>query len=65
MGTRAIVAVAVIGYLPVRAETGEAGPAGLSDDKVTTIKHPVRHLLLRAAKRRGQALREKWLQIAE
>src|SRR5262245_48040737 len=30
-GTRAVV-VAVIGYLPVRSETGEAGPAGLSND---------------------------------
>jgi hypothetical protein len=30
-GTRAVV-VAVIGYLPVRAETDEAGPAGLSND---------------------------------
>src|SRR5215510_9296500 len=59
MGTRAVVAVAVIGYLPVRAETGEAGPVGLSNDKVTTIRHPVRRLLLRSAKARGQALREK------
>src|SRR5262249_50978840 len=59
MGTRAVVAVAVIGYLPVRAETGEAGPVGLSNDKVTTIRHPVRRLPLRSAKARGQALREK------
>src|SRR5262249_59849416 len=31
MGTRAVVVV-VIGYLPVLAETDEAGPAGLSND---------------------------------
>src|SRR6266700_4699229 len=31
IGTRAaVVVVAVIGYLPVRAETGEAGPAAAS-----------------------------------
>jgi hypothetical protein len=31
-GTRAVVEVTVIGYLPVLAETDEAGPAGLSND---------------------------------
>src|SRR6266436_1632574 len=35
MGTRAAVVVAVIGYLPVRAETDEAGPAAAS----ATISH--------------------------
>jgi len=33
-GTRAVVEVAVIGYLPVLAETVEAGPAGLSNNWV-------------------------------
>ena len=40
MGTRAVV-VAVIGYLPVRAETeGDRASRSPSNDKVTTVKPP-------------------------
>src|SRR5689334_16461122 len=52
MGTRAAVAVAVIGYLPVLAETGKAGPAAASATiSSPQSSRPVRHLLPRSAKR--------------
>ena len=59
MGTRAVVVVAVIGYLPVRAESGEAGPAAASaNDKATTVKAPCssRHVTVHDRTRQSAAL---------
>src|SRR5215472_92101 len=64
-GTRAVV-VAVIGYLPVRAETDEAGPAEASATiRSSPSSRLARYLLSLSAKRGAMHCARETLQIAE
>src|SRR6516165_1610188 len=65
IGTRAVV-VAVIGYLPVRAETeGDWASRGPSNDKVTTVKPPCPSRHVTACSRAEPTLRREAFEIAE
>ena len=66
MGTRVVVVVAVIGYLPVRAEAGRLGQARPQrNTRPPPSRRRARHVMSRCPIRRRQALRRDAFEIAD